>query len=111
LAKSRSCNTAGLNDNGETFILYHWNGSPAAGAARERDGFIIMGQMTTLGGMMLPNVESWERIFPIHIGKVEFRCDGGGPGKRGGGTAVDRRDEDAGGIFLPCRREPQTHGT
>jgi N-methylhydantoinase B len=87
--KSSSCNTAGLNDNGETFILYHWNGSPAAGAVRERDGFNIMGQMTTLGGMMLPNVESWERIFPIHIGKVEFRCDGGGPGKRRGGTGVE----------------------
>jgi N-methylhydantoinase B len=87
--KSSSCNTAGLDANGETFILYHWNGSPAAGAVRERDGFNTMGQMTTLGGMMLPNVESWERIFPIRIGKVEFRRDGGGPGKRRGGTGVD----------------------
>jgi N-methylhydantoinase B len=87
--KNSGCTTSARGPDGETFVLYHWNGSPAAGAVSERDGFNTMGQMTTLGGMMLPNVESWERIFPIMIEKVEFRCDGGGAGARRGGTGVD----------------------
>lgn len=87
--KNTSCSTSGRDENGETYVLYHWNGSPAAGAVSERDGFGTMGQMTTLGGMMLPNVESWERIFPIRIEKAEFRTDGGGAGRRRGGTGVD----------------------
>ncbi len=87
--KNTSCSTSAPSETGEPFILYHWNGSPAAGAVRERDGFNTMGQMTTLGGTMLPNVENWERLFPIQIGKVEFRQDAGGPGRRRGGTGVD----------------------
>jgi N-methylhydantoinase B len=87
--KNVNASSSAPGENGEPFILYHWNGSPAAGAVRERDGFNTMGQMTTLGGTMLPNVESWERLFPVQIEKVEFRCDGGGPGKRRGGTGVD----------------------
>jgi len=87
--KNVNASTSAPGENGEPFILYHWNGSPAAGAVCERDGFNTMGQMTTLGGTMLPNVESWERLFPIQIDKVEFRRDGGGPGMRRGGTGVD----------------------
>lgn len=87
--KSSICNTSGIPDGGEPFILYHWHGFPAAGAVRERDGFNMIGQMTTLGGMMLPNVESWERIYPIRIATCEFRLDGGGPGRMRGGTGVE----------------------
>jgi N-methylhydantoinase B len=87
--KNVNTTSSAAGENGEPFIMYHWNGSPAAGAVAERDGFNTMGQMTTLGGTMLPNVESWERLFPAQIDQVEFRCDGGGPGARRGGTGVD----------------------
>lgn len=87
--KNINTTSSATGANGEPFIMYHWNGSPAAGAVSERDGFNTMGQMTTLGGTMLPNVESWERLFPVQIDQVEFRCDGGGPGVRRGGTGVD----------------------
>jgi N-methylhydantoinase B len=104
--KSIGCTSSGSTQHGDTFVLYHWNGSPAAGAVRERDGFNVMGQLTTLGGTMLPNVESWERIYPIHIERMEFRCDGGGAGARRGGAGIEYRAE----IKIPAEHSIRAEG-
>lgn len=87
--RNTNCTTSGQRDDGTPFVMYHWIGSPGTGAVAERDGFNTMGQMTTLGGMMLPNTEAYEQIYPVHIHKVEFRCDSAGPGRMRGGTGVE----------------------
>jgi len=83
------CTTSGLREDGRPFVMYHWIGSPGTGAVAERDGFNTMGQMTTLGGMMLPNTETYEQIYPVHIHKVEFRQNSAGAGRMRGGSGVE----------------------
>ncbi|MEX0279056.1 MAG: hydantoinase B/oxoprolinase family protein [Ruegeria sp.] len=87
-AKQSGSNTCGDADNGETFVLYQWFGSSAGGAVDGRDGFNSVGQLCTLGGMALPNVETYEQIYPIRVIKQEFRCGAAGPGKFRGGTGI-----------------------
>jgi N-methylhydantoinase B len=48
-----------------------------------------MGPMVTLGGLVLPNAETYEQLYPVHVVRQEMRIDGGGPGKWRGGTGVD----------------------
>ncbi len=55
--------------------MYHWHGSPGAGAVRGRDGFHSMGQFTTLGGLSLPNAEVYEALYPVRVVRQELRCD------------------------------------
>jgi N-methylhydantoinase B len=81
--------SAGVNDVGGTsYVLYHWNGLSGGGAVRGRDGLNQIAHMSTLGGLTLPNVESWEQLYPVLIRKHEFRTDGGGAGEFRGGTGI-----------------------
>jgi N-methylhydantoinase B len=41
--------------------------------------------------MTIPNVEVYERKYPIHVLRQEYRRDGGGAGEWRGGTGVDYR--------------------
>lgn len=87
--KSLHCVTSGRGPAGETFVLYHWHGLPSAGAVGGRDGFPSMGTVPTLCGLRLPNVESYEQLYPVAIHKYEMRCDGEGPGEFRGGAGID----------------------
>jgi N-methylhydantoinase B len=87
--KSLHCVTSGRAPSGETFVMYHWHGLPAAGAVRGRDGFPTMGTVPTLCGLRLPNVEAYEQLYPIAIRKYEMRRDGEGAGEFRGGTGID----------------------
>lgn len=71
------------------WVLYHWNGCASGGAVRGRDGLPQLSVLSTLGGMFIPNVEVWERLYPITIHRQELRTDGGGAGEWRGGTGVE----------------------
>ncbi len=81
--------SAGVDASGATsYVLYHWNGLSGGGAVRGRDGLNQIAHLSTLGGLTLPNVESWEQLYPVLIRRHEFRTDGGGAGEWRGGTGV-----------------------
>jgi N-methylhydantoinase B len=47
-----------------------------------------MGPMVTLGGLVIPNAETYEQLYPVTVVRHELRTDGGGPGRHRGGTGV-----------------------
>lgn len=75
--------------NGEPYVIYHWNGSPGAGAVRGRDGFDQLGAMTGLGGLILPDLEEYEMLYPLRFIKHEFRVDAAGAGCYRGGAGIE----------------------
>ena len=81
--------SSGLDEKGRTWVMYHWGGGSGAGAATTRDGFNQMGPMITLGGLTIPNAETYERLYPARVVRQELRCDGGGAGQFRGGTGID----------------------
>lgn len=94
---SRSCAAAGTNtfpitsggqDAGENMVVYHFFGGAGGGAVRGRDGWPNMGPMPTFGGLKLPNAETYEQLYPIHVHRHEMRCDAAGPGEFRGGAGV-----------------------
>jgi N-methylhydantoinase B len=90
--KTVHCISSGLHpQSASRFILYHWHAYPAAGAVAERDGFHTLGGVNTLGGLVLPNVESYERLYPMRILCYEIREDSAGAGTRRGGAGVHYR--------------------
>ncbi len=92
--KTVHCVSSGLRPGTDArFILYHWHAYPAAGAVAERDGFHTMGGVNTLGGLVLPNVETYERTYPIRIQRYEIRTDSAGAGARRGGAGIHYRAE------------------
>lgn len=80
--------TAGTDRRGATWVMYNWGGCSGAGATSNRDGFNQMGPMVTLGGLTVPNAETYEQLYPVKVLRHEFRQDGGGAGERRGGTGV-----------------------
>jgi N-methylhydantoinase B len=80
--------TAGRDENGATWVMYNWGGNSGAGAVKGRDGFNQMGPMITLGGLVIPNAETYEQLYPVTVHRHELRCDGGGSGEYRGGTGV-----------------------
>jgi N-methylhydantoinase B len=87
--KTVHCISSGLHPGTRRrFILYHWHAYPAAGAVAERDGFHTIGGVNTLGGLVLPNVESYERLYPIRITRYEMRKDSAGAGECRGGAGI-----------------------
>ena len=79
----------GQSDEEGPFVMYHWNGAPAGGAVEGRDGFNLIGHLIALGGLVLPNVETYEQLYPVHFKRQEFRTDAAGPGAFRGGTGCD----------------------
>ncbi|MBL8670344.1 MAG: hydantoinase B/oxoprolinase family protein [Alphaproteobacteria bacterium] len=74
---------------GAQYVLYHWNGLSGSGAVQGRDGLNQIAHLSSLGGLTLPNVETWEQLYPVRVVRHEFREDGGGAGEWRGGTGVD----------------------
>jgi N-methylhydantoinase B len=90
--KTVHCISSGVQPNSDRrFILYHWHAYPAAGAVTERDGFHTIGGVNTLGGLVLPNVETYERLYPIRVLQYEIRTDGAGAGVHRGGAGIHYR--------------------
>lgn len=81
--------SSGRGDNGRSFVMYHYNASAGGGAVDGRDGFPQGGNLPTLGGITLPNVEAYERIYPCFIRRHELRCDSAGAGQFRGGPSVE----------------------
>ncbi len=80
--------TAGHHDD-EPYVMYHWNAAAGGGATPERDGFNQIGHLIALGGLTLPDVEFTEQRYPVRFRRQEFRVDGGGAGRRRGGTGIE----------------------
>lgn len=80
--------TAGTDARGATWVMYNWGGASGAGATADRDGFNQIGPMVTLGGLSIPNAETYEQLYPIRVLRHELRRDGGGAGEQRGGTGV-----------------------
>ncbi|MSP67857.1 MAG: hydantoinase B/oxoprolinase family protein [Alphaproteobacteria bacterium] len=81
--------TAGLHRNGETFVMYHWGCNSGIGGVAERDGFDLFGPIPTFGGLIIPNAETDEQLYPVHIRRQELRADAAGAGQFRGGTGAD----------------------
>ena len=87
--KITNCISSGrLSSDEDNFVMYHWHAFPAGGAVKGRDGFGTIGNLVTLGGMHLPNVESYEQKYPITIHQQEYRCDAAGAGQYRGGAGI-----------------------
>jgi N-methylhydantoinase B len=80
--------TAGNSARRGPYVLYHANAAGGGGAVEGRDGFNSIGHLCTLGGFTLPNVEVYERAFPVRFLAQEFRTDSAGAGQFRGGTGV-----------------------
>lgn len=87
--KASHCISSGNDAADNTYVMYHMHAYPGAGAVMGRDGFPSMGTVITLGGMQIPNVESYERKYPVLIHRQELRCDAAGAGEYRGGSGVD----------------------
>jgi len=83
----------------EPFVMYHNNLAAGGGAIPGRDGFEQIGHLCTLGGLSIPDLEVYERIYPVRFLRQEFRCDSGGAGAFRGGTGVDYAVE----VRVPAR--------
>ena len=81
--------SSGRDARDRVWVMYHWGGNSGGGAATTRDGFNQMGPMITLGGLTIPNAETYERLYPVMVRRHELRCDGGGAGSFRGGTGVE----------------------
>ena len=79
--------TSGQRESG-IWVMYHWGGCSGGGAVRGRDGFNQMGPMVTLGGLVIPNAETYEQLYPVRVIRHELRTDGGGAGEFRGGTGA-----------------------
>ena len=88
-AKSIHGTTSGSTGEESPFVMYHWNVAPGGGAVDGRDGFNQIGHLIALGGLVLPNVETYEQLYPVLFKRQEFRCDAAGPGTYRGGTGAD----------------------
>ncbi len=87
---SKTCHghVTGTNDDGTTWVMYHWHAMGTPGATAERDGFPQMGHLISLGGLDIANLEFHEQNFPVRYRRWEFRTDAAGAGKRRGGSGV-----------------------
>ncbi|BCH12352.1 methylhydantoinase (plasmid) [Mesorhizobium sp. 131-3-5] len=89
--KAAHCISSGVDSEGKTYVMYHMHAYPGTGAVQGRDGFPSLGTVITLGGMRIPNVEVFERKYPIRVEQQEMRCDAAGAGEYRGGTGIDYR--------------------
>ena len=80
---------SGTDASGRTYVVYHWGGNSGAGAVKGRDGFNQIGHLITLGGLVLPNAETQEQLYPVRVTKQEFRCDSAGAGEFRGGSGIE----------------------
>jgi N-methylhydantoinase B len=71
------------------YVFYHWNAASGAGAVAGSNGFEQLGPVVTLGGLSIPNLEVYEKLYPVRFHRHELREDGGGAGQWRGGSGVE----------------------
>jgi N-methylhydantoinase B len=98
--------SSGSRPDGRSFVMYHWHALAGGGAVAGRDGFAQSGHLPTLGGLTLPNVEAYERIYPCQIDRQELRRDSAGAGEYRGGASVDYLAE----LFVPTQHAVRNEG-
>ena len=98
--------SSGRTPAGDPFVMYHWHSSPGGGAMAGRDGYPVTGPLPTLGGLVMPNVETYERVYPCRIHLQEFRCDSAGAGRYRGGPSVAYEAE----ILVPSQHAMRNEG-
>ncbi len=49
------------------WVMHQWHAMGTPGATAERDGFVQMGHLITLGGLDLPNLEFHEQMYPVRL--------------------------------------------
>jgi N-methylhydantoinase B len=107
--------TAGMRPDGGRYVMYQWAGAPAGGGVEGRDGFHLIGHLITLGGLTLPNLETYEQLYPVHFRRQELRCDTAGPGRFRGGAGCDYEVEMSTPADYAFRGEgvgaPSSHGS
>lgn len=87
-SKTMHGHVTGRNDDGSAWVMYQWHAMGTPGATAERDGFVQMGHLVSLGGLDLPNLEFHEQMYPVRYIRQEQRIDNAGAGARRGGTGV-----------------------
>src|SRR5260370_42245632 len=87
-----------FRSDGGRYVMYQWAGAPAGGGVEGRDGFHLISHLITLGGLTLPNLETYEHLYPVRFRRQELRCDSAGPGRFRGGAGCDSEAE----IFTPA---------
>jgi N-methylhydantoinase B len=90
--------SAGLQPGGDRYVMYQWPAAPGGGGVEGRDGFHLIGSLITLGGLTLPNLETYEQLYPVRFRRQELRCDSAGPGRFRGGAGCDYEVE----MFTPA---------
>ncbi len=98
--------SSGRKADGRAFVMYHWHATPAGGAVNGRDGYAQGGNLPSLGGRTMPNVETYERLYPCRIHKHELRRDSAGPGEYRGGSSVNYEAQ----ILLPSTHAVRAEG-
>jgi N-methylhydantoinase B len=98
--------SSGSRPDGRPFVMYHWHALAGGGALKGRDGFPQSGHLPSLGGLTLPNVEAYERIYPCRIYRQELRCDAAGAGEFRGGASVDYEAE----VLVPSQHAVRNEG-
>jgi N-methylhydantoinase B len=87
-SKTMHGHVTGRKDDGSTWVMYQWHAMGTPGATAERDGFVQMGHLVSLGGLDLPNLEFHEQMYPVRYIRQEQRIDNAGAGATRGGTGV-----------------------
>lgn len=81
--------TSGTWPDGRTFVMYHWAAQSGGGAVDGRDGFPQQGGVNSLCGLVIPNAEAYEQLYPVRVVRQELRTDAAGAGAFRGGPGVD----------------------
>src|SRR5690606_31000262 len=98
--------SSGRTADGKDFVMYHWHSSGGGGAVKGRDGFCVTGPVVSLGGLVLPNAEIYEQLYPCRIYRQEFRLDAAGAGEFRGGPSVEYEAE----VFAPTQHALRNEG-
>ncbi|MFQ5915448.1 MAG: hydantoinase B/oxoprolinase family protein [Nitrospinota bacterium] len=80
---------SGRDRQGRVFVLFNLAGMASAGAMRGRDGIDQIGTPINMGGMIIPNLECLEHVYPVRFLRHELLRDSCGAGEYRGGTGVD----------------------
>ncbi|MCP3913366.1 MAG: hydantoinase B/oxoprolinase family protein [Actinomycetia bacterium] len=88
-SKTMHGHVAGTDEQGQSWVMYHWHAMGTPGATAERDGFPQMGHLISLGGLDLANLEFHEQHYDVRYRKWEFRTDAAGPGYHRGGSGIE----------------------
>src|SRR5258707_9183493 len=74
--------------SGRNFIWHLFQALPGGGASSGGDGWALVGELHSVGGIKFGSIEVAEVRFPLHFRLHEFRAGSGGDGQFRGGLGV-----------------------